>query len=98
MAAMAPWMWFLGFGALALLFFLRPNPILLIILVFAGMDLARRWRHRHSGTIEAAAYYRVSPRNRVIVGTVYLGLIVALVFGMDATHVLASGGHSLTSL
>ncbi len=37
MAAMAPWMWFLGFGALVGLAILEPgNPILLIIVIFAG--------------------------------------------------------------
>ena len=36
-AAMTPWMWFLGFGVLVALAFLNPgNPILLIIVIFAG--------------------------------------------------------------
>jgi hypothetical protein len=34
----------------------------------------------------------------VIVGAVYLGLIVALVFGMNATHILANGSHSFSSI
>ncbi len=100
MAAMAPWMWFLGFGGLVALMFLNSsgNPILPIIVLFAAFDLYRRWRHRRSRTLQSAAYYRVSRRNRVIVGAVYLGLIVALVFGMNATHILANGGHSFTSI
>jgi Zn-dependent protease len=99
-AAMSPWMWFLGFGGLVFLFFVLPqhNPILLIILIFAGFQLVHRWRHRNSGTIEAAAYYRVARRHRLMVAAVYLGLVVALVLGMDVTHILESGGHSLTSL
>ena len=32
------------------------------------------------------SYYRVSPRNRLLVGAVYLGLVALLVIGMDATH------------
>jgi Zn-dependent protease len=98
MAAMAPWMWFLGFGGLVVLFFLVPNPILLIIVLFAALELSRRWRQRRSRTLESAAYYRVSPRNRLIVGAVYLGLILALALAMDATHILASGGHSFRGL
>jgi hypothetical protein len=74
------------------------NPILLLIVIFAGLQLVRRWRHRNSGTIESAAYYRVAPRLRLLVAAVYIGLIVALVVGMDATHVLSSGGHSFSSL
>jgi hypothetical protein len=95
---MAPWMWFLGFGGLVVLFFLVPNPILLIIVLFAALELSRRWRQRRSRTLESAAYYRVSPRNRLIVGAVYLGLILALALAMDATHILASGGHSFRGL
>ena len=34
MAAMAPWMWFVGLGAVITLVFLRPNPILILIAIF----------------------------------------------------------------
>jgi Zn-dependent protease len=98
MAAMAPWMWFAGLGGLFVLWLLRPNPILLLIMLFAAFDLSRRWRHRNSRTIEAAAYYRVPTRSRLLVAAVYIGLIVALVLGMDATQVLQSGGHSFVSI
>jgi Zn-dependent protease len=94
MAAMAPWMWFLGFAALVGLFFLAPNGILLIIILFGGLETWRRWKQRRSRTLESAAYYRVSPRNRLIVGAVYLGLIAALVLGMEATYVQHSIGFS----
>ncbi len=47
MAAMAPWMWFLGFGALVALAILEPgNPILLIIVIFAGYQSWHRWQQR----------------------------------------------------
>jgi Zn-dependent protease len=86
MAAMAPWMWFLGFGALVVLDFVAPNPILLIITLLAVYELYRRWEHRRSPTAMQTAYYRVSPRNRLIVGAVYIGLIVLLAIGMHATY------------
>jgi Zn-dependent protease len=98
MAAMAPWMWFLGFGGLIALVFVIPNPILFIIILFGGMETWRRWKLRGTRSLEQAAYYRVSPRNRVLVGAVYLGLIVALAFGMYETHLLASSGHSFSSI
>jgi Zn-dependent protease len=94
MAAMAPWMWFLGFGALVTLLFVIPNPILLIIVLFAGLETWRRWRQRGTRSLEQAAYYRVSPRNRLLVGTVYIGLIALLALGMYDTHILSSAGHS----
>ena len=87
MAAMAPWMWFLGFGAMVLLDFIAPNPILLIITLVAGFELYRRWERRRQPTAAQTAYYRVSPRNRMIVGAVYIGLIVVLAVGMHLTYV-----------
>jgi Zn-dependent protease len=98
MAAMAPWMWFLGFGALVALEFSFPNPILLIIILFGGMETWRRWQQRRTRSLEQAAYYRVAPHHRVLVGAVYIGLIVALAFGMYETHVLSSAGHSFGSI
>ena len=49
MAAMAPWMWFVGFGALVVLVFLWPNPILLLIVLLGGFETYRRWKHRKGG-------------------------------------------------
>jgi|HubBroStandDraft_1064217.scaffolds.fasta_scaffold129129_1 Zn-dependent protease len=98
-AAMSPWMWFLGFGVLVALAFLNPgNPILLIIVIFAGFQTYHRWKQRKTGSLAQAAYYRVAPRHRLLVGAVYVGLIALLVFGMSETHILSSGGHSFGSI
>jgi Zn-dependent protease len=88
MAAMAPWMWFLGLFAILLLVFVRPNPILILIALFGGMETYRRWKQRKSGEEGNAAYYAVSGRARLAVGLVYVGLIVALAVGMDLTHIV----------
>lgn len=98
MAAMAPWMWFLGFGGLVALVFVYPNPILLIIILFGGMETWRRWQQRKTRSLEQAAYYRVAPRHRMLVGAVYIGLIAALAFGMYETHILVYAGHSFRSI
>ena len=98
MAAMAPWMWFLGLGAVAALLFIAPNFILLIILFFGAMEVWRRWNLRKTRSLEQAAYYRVSPRNRLLVGAVYVALIVVLALGMADTHILASAGHSFRAI
>lgn len=86
MAAMSPWMWFLGFAGIVVLAFAFPNPIILIIALFAGYETYRRWQHRRQGDLVTQSYYRVSPRNRLLVGAVFLGLVALLVIGMDATH------------
>jgi Zn-dependent protease len=99
MAAMAPWMWFVGFAALIpLALFLRGGFILLLILVFGGREVWRRWQLRKTRSLEQAAYYRVAPRYRLLVGAVYIGLIVGLALGMEQTHVLISSGHSFRSI
>jgi Zn-dependent protease len=85
MAAMAPWMWFLGFAAMVPLAFIFPNPIILLILVFAGFETYKRWKLRRAGGEQQSAYYRVRPRDRALVAAVYLGLIALLVLGMDGT-------------
>jgi Zn-dependent protease len=86
MAAMSPWMWFLGFAGIVVLAFAFPNPIILIIALFAAYETYRRWQHRRQGDVATQSYYRVSPRNRLLVGAVFLGLVALLVIGMDATH------------
>jgi Zn-dependent protease len=86
MAALAPWMWFVGLGAVVALAFAFPNPIILIIAVVGAFDVYGRWTRRRRGGDEARAYYKVCGRDRALVGFVYLALIALLVLGMDATH------------
>jgi Zn-dependent protease len=90
MAAMAPWMWFVGFGIVVLLVFVWPNPIIILIALLGGLEVYRRWRDRKRGEEGNAAYYQVSPRQRLAVAAVYIGLIVVLALGMDATFVARS--------
>jgi hypothetical protein len=44
----------------------RPNPILIIILLFGGMETWRRYKQRKSGLEGNAAYYKVKPSHRLI--------------------------------
>jgi Zn-dependent protease len=92
MAAMAPWMWFLGLAAMIPLAVIFPNPIILIIILFAGLETLKRWRLRRTGGASQRAYYRVRPRDRALVAAVYLALVVLLVVGMDATNLPATFG------
>jgi Zn-dependent protease len=86
MAAMAPWMWFVGFGAMVALLFIAPNPILILIVLLGGFETYRRWKQRKSGEEGNAAYYKVKPLHRLAVGAIYVGLLIALGVGMDLTH------------
>jgi Zn-dependent protease len=88
MAAMAPWMWVVGFAALVGLTIAFPNPIMLLILLLGGMETWRRWKARHEAGPEGRAYYQVKPWQRLAVGAVYVGLIALLVLGMHHTHLV----------
>jgi Zn-dependent protease len=82
--ALHPALWFVGFLALLGLVFLRPNPILIIILIISGMELWQRWRIRNHPEVQG--YYKVTPRRRAIMAVLYFGLAILLVLGMNATH------------
>lgn len=86
MAAMAPWMWFVGFAALIPLVFVFTNPIVLLLILIGGLETYRRWQDRKRGGARSREYYRVSALDRVLVAVVYLSLIALLVVGMDATN------------
>ena len=83
--ALSPVFWLVGVLGVVGLLFVNPNPILIFIAILGGMELWRRWRTRKSP--EGKAYYAVEPKNRVLVGLVYFGLIALLALGMAATFV-----------
>jgi Zn-dependent protease len=83
MAALSPWMWFVGYALLIAATFAFPNPIMILILLFGGLETWRRWKQRK--TPEGRAFHRVKPATRAAIAVVYLGLAAALAVGMDAT-------------
>lgn len=85
MAAMAPWVWFVGLAALIPLALIFPNPIIVIIILFAAMETYKRWKTRKTGGSQQQDYYSVAPLHRALVAAVYLSLIALLVVGMHAT-------------
>ncbi len=87
MAALSPWMWFVGLFVMAVVTFAIPNPILILILLLAAYETYRRWKARKQGGDEVQAYYRVKPAHRAAILAVYLGLIVVCASGMALTFV-----------
>jgi Zn-dependent protease len=82
-AALHPAVWLLGLLLMVGLVVVSPNPILVIIVIIGALELWRRWRERG----ENVEYYRLAVSQRVIVASVYIGLIVALAVAVSATHV-----------
>ena len=86
MAAMAPWMWFVGLFAMFVLLLVAPNPFVILFLLLGVFTTYQRWKRRKAGEEGNLDYYRVKPAHRLAVGAVYVGLIVLLGVGMDLTH------------
>lgn len=92
MAALSPWMWLVGFAALVALIVVWPNPILLLIVVFGGLEIWRRWQDRKSPA--GRTYFSVAPHSRILVAATYLALAGLLTFGMAQTHLPRTFGDS----
>ena len=86
-AAMAPWMWFVGLFAVVVLCFVAPNPIMLLIALFAGLETWRRWRERRKADATTRAYYPCARRTASPSAPSTSALVVLLVVGMDLTFV-----------
>jgi Zn-dependent protease len=83
MAALSPWVWWVGYAALIGLTIAFPNPVMILILLVGGWESWRRWKERN--TPEARAYHAVPGRTRALIALTYLGLAAALAFGMSET-------------
>jgi Zn-dependent protease len=82
--ALHPALWLIGFLGLVGLVVYSPNAILIIILIFSGMELWQRWQTRDHPELQD--YYTVTASQRAIVAVLYFGLAILLVLGMEATH------------
>ena len=86
MAALAPWMWFVGLGAIVVLAITFPNPII------SSSPSSAPSTSTGAGRAAGAAATRRAPTTTCARATarwsalVYLALIAVLVVGMDATH------------
>jgi Zn-dependent protease len=79
----------LAIAAGLLLFGNFHSPVLFLVLIFGAFSTFQRFR---STTINPA-YYAVDARTKVIIGSLYLGLLLALGLGMlNTSSILASNG------
>jgi Zn-dependent protease len=72
--AISRWLWVLGYAALIGLMFLRPSPIVFIILLIGAPEVWNAIRNRKG----ADDYYVVPMSKRLAVGAAYFGLIAVL--------------------
>jgi hypothetical protein len=72
--AMSRWFWVAGYAALIGLMFIRPTPIIFLILLFGAPEVWASIRHRKG----EGEYYAIPRMQRVAVGAVYFGMIALL--------------------
>ena len=82
--ALSPWIWLIGFVILAGLTYLHFNFLLLLILLLSLPRLFSLFKEKSD---EERRYYEVTPAQRMIMATMYFGLIAFLVLGMQMTHI-----------
>jgi Zn-dependent protease len=83
MAALSPWVWLVGFAILVALTVFFPNPILLLVLIFGGLETWRRFKARN--TPEGRRYHTIPARTRALVAVTYVGLAALLAVGVTET-------------
>jgi len=75
--AISRWFWVIGLVGLVVLIFLRPSPILFLILLFGAPELFNAIRGRGDDD-----YYKVSTRDRLTIAAIYFGLLIVLGYSM----------------
>ncbi len=77
--ALSPWVTFAGFVAFVGLMFFYFSPIMLLVVLFGGMETWRRFRSRNSP--EARRFQTVPAGARALVAVTYIGLVAATGIG-----------------
>lgn len=83
-AVISPRLWLLGAPLLVGLFFWRPSPLLILMVVLAWPRLVEAWHGIR--TPEAAQYYAVDIETRTSYGLLYLGLAAFLAIMCHELH------------
>jgi Zn-dependent protease len=78
--ALSPWLWLVGLLILGGLMFLHFNFIILLVIL---MSLPRLFSLFRGKTVEEINYFQVTPAQRWIMGTLYIGLAVLLTIAMS---------------
>lgn len=82
--ALSPWLWLVGFAIMIGLTILRPNFILVLILILSAPRLFSLFRRKSE---EERRYFEVTPAQRWTMAIMYFGLIALLVIGMQLSHI-----------
>jgi len=71
--AISRWLWLVGAAVGVGVFLVTESPLMLLVLIFGLLNVGQLRR------AAAAGYYRIPAARRLVIGTAYVGLVVALV-------------------
>jgi len=80
---LSPWLWVAGVVIMGAMAVMRPNFIIIVILV---MSLPRLWTLFRGKTDEEKRYFEATPGQRWTMAGLYFGLVALLALGMHHTH------------
>jgi Zn-dependent protease len=83
-AVLSPKLWLLGAPLLVALFFYRPSPLLIMMVILAAPRVYKAWKG--ASTPEEQAYYVASAETRFNYGVMYVGLVAFLAVMCDELH------------
>ena len=83
--ALSPWLWVAGLVIMGAMAVARPSFLLILILV---LSLPRLWSLFRAKTDEEKRYFEITPSQRRTMALSYFGLVAALVFAMQVTHIV----------
>lgn len=86
MAALSPWVWVAGLVGLAAMMVVWFSPILLLVLGLASYEVYGRMKAWRAGDPSSLRFHTVSPRDRGLILTTYLGLVVVLALAAYASY------------
>lgn len=94
-AVISPRLWLLGAPVLAALFYYRPSPLLVVMLVLAAPQILQAWRYNPSAP-ENVAYYDVSTEQRMTYSIYYVALVGFLAVMTYDVHEMLMRLHLLS--
>jgi Zn-dependent protease len=84
-AVLTPRIWLLGVPVLGALFFWRPSPLLILMVILALPQVVKAWRYDASDPANKN-YYAATIETRVTYGLYYIGLLAFLAIMAHDTH------------
>ncbi len=82
--ALSPWLWVAGLVIMGAMAVAHPSFLLIMILV---LSLPRLWSLFRAKTDEEKRFFEITPSQRWTMALWYFGLVAALVFAMQVTHI-----------